>query len=81
MSGLLSLKGKISLAGSLMERGFEREGAVTTDPASEERESSWNVVGLMLRRDILYEAEKCVASRKQDSRSRRTPLGSPLLLP
>jgi hypothetical protein len=42
-----------SFAGSLFVRVFERDGsALTTEPASEERESSWNVVGLMFLRDI-----------------------------
>jgi hypothetical protein len=46
-----SRTGAASLAGSFA-RGFDR-GAATTEPASEDRESSWNVVGFMFRRDIL----------------------------
>jgi len=41
-----------SLDGSLIVRGLERVGAAMTEPASEERESSWKVVGLMFLRDI-----------------------------
>jgi len=51
----LSRKGPRSLDGSLIVRGLERVGAAITEPASEERESSWKVVGLMFRRDILFE--------------------------
>ena len=36
-------------------RGLERVGAAITEPASEERESSWKVVGLMFLRDIVLE--------------------------
>jgi hypothetical protein len=48
----LSRRGASSLDGSLIVRGLERGGAAITEPASEERESSWKVVGLMFRRDI-----------------------------
>ena len=48
----LSRRGARSLDGSLIVRGLERAGAAITEPASEERESSWKVVGLMFRRDI-----------------------------
>ena len=48
----LSRWGGESLDGSLIVRGLERAGAAMTDPASEERESSWKVVGLMFLRDI-----------------------------
>jgi hypothetical protein len=42
-----------SLAGSLTVRVLALGGAAfTTEPASEDLESSWNVVGLIFRRDI-----------------------------
>jgi hypothetical protein len=56
-STLPSRRASRSFAGSLMVRGLERDGAAATDPASEDRESSWNVVGLMFRLDIAYSSK------------------------
>jgi hypothetical protein len=52
-STLCSRRARRSFAGSLIIRVLERDGAaLTTDPASEERESSWKVVGLIFLLDI-----------------------------
>jgi hypothetical protein len=57
-----SRTGAASLARSFA-RGFDR-GAATTEPASEDRESSWNVVGFMFRRDILSCSRETQRSRR-----------------
>jgi hypothetical protein len=68
----LSRRGARSLDESLIVRGLERAGAAITEPASEERESSWKVVGLMFRRDIFVrsttEGELRVKSYRDPSR-------------
>ena len=60
----LSRGGTRSLDGSLIVRGLERAGAAITEPASEERESSWKVVGLMFRRDIFVRSTEWSSSLK-----------------
>jgi hypothetical protein len=42
-----------SFAASLLLRGLDLDGAAATDPASDDRESSWNTVGLTVRRDMV----------------------------